>query len=131
MALTLADTDVLIDYLRRVEPSATVVTNAMLAGDLCTTTIARFELLTGVRTASERTSVLTLLRMIPSLTFDNDAAERAARTRQELAARGTPIETADLMIAGIALHHGLPLLTRNRKHFKRVPGLVLADLDAT
>jgi tRNA(fMet)-specific endonuclease VapC len=35
---------------------------------------------------------------------------------------------ADSLIAGIALEHDLPLLTRNRKHFSRVPGLKLVEI---
>ncbi len=32
---------------------------------------------------------------------------------------------ADSLIAGIALVHRIPLWTRNRRHFERVPGLDL------
>ena len=31
------------------------------------------------------------------------------------------------MIAGLCLHHGFALATGNRRHFSRVPGLVLHD----
>jgi predicted nucleic acid-binding protein len=37
---------------------------------------------------------------------------------------------ADSLIAGIVLLHGAKLLTRNRRHFERVPSLSLADLTA-
>ncbi len=33
---------------------------------------------------------------------------------------------SDLLIAAIALVHGVPLLTRNQRHFGRVPDLMLA-----
>jgi predicted nucleic acid-binding protein len=35
---------------------------------------------------------------------------------------------ADSLIAGIALANDLPLLTRNRSHFERVPDLKLVDI---
>jgi tRNA(fMet)-specific endonuclease VapC len=35
---------------------------------------------------------------------------------------------ADCLIAGIALAEDEALLTRNRRHFERVPGLRLVDL---
>jgi len=35
---------------------------------------------------------------------------------------------ADSLIAGIALANQLPLFTRNRKHFEKVPGLKLVNL---
>lgn len=36
----------------------------------------------------------------------------------------------DLAIAATALHHDLTLLTENRKHFERVPGLKIQSLSA-
>ncbi len=35
------------------------------------------------------------------------------------------IPDADLFIAATALHHDLTLVTRNLKHFERVPGIRL------
>lgn len=39
-----------------------------------------------------------------------------------------PIGTADYLIAGIVLANRGILLTRNRDHFERVPGLTLGTL---
>lgn len=38
-----------------------------------------------------------------------------------------PIGPSDLLIASIALHHRLTLVTHNVAEFSRVPGLHLAD----
>jgi len=38
---------------------------------------------------------------------------------------GMPIPTMDLLIGATAKLHGLPLLTRDREHFARIPGLVV------
>jgi predicted nucleic acid-binding protein len=54
------------------------------------------------------------------------AAEIAAATRRHLERRGQGIGVADYLIAGVCIAHGLPLLTRNVAHFRRVPGLALA-----
>ena len=43
--------------------------------------------------------------------------------RRELEGRGTTIAMSDYLIAGICRARSLPLLTRNRSHFERVPGL--------
>ena len=37
--------------------------------------------------------------------------------------RSRPISPADSWIAATAIHHGLPLVTHNRRHFENVPGL--------
>lgn len=41
----------------------------------------------------------------------------------DLLRNGECLATADALIAATCLHHGLPLLTRNTKHFIRVKGL--------
>jgi len=55
------------------------------------------------------------------------AADRAGGVRRELESRGDGIAMADSLIAGIVLTHGAQLLTRNRRHFERVPDLVIVE----
>ncbi|MGB7159201.1 MAG: type II toxin-antitoxin system VapC family toxin [Tepidisphaeraceae bacterium] len=38
---------------------------------------------------------------------------------------GRPIAPGDAWIAAIAMRHGMPLVSHNRKHFDGIPGLVL------
>jgi tRNA(fMet)-specific endonuclease VapC len=54
------------------------------------------------------------------LPFDRPAAELAGKIGGELERTGRPIGLADTMIAAIALHHGLELVTGNTGHFQRV-----------
>lgn len=37
--------------------------------------------------------------------------------------RARPVGIADSWIAATAIHHGLPLVTHNRRHFEAIPGL--------
>jgi tRNA(fMet)-specific endonuclease VapC len=53
--------------------------------------------------------------------------QRFARIRGDLRRRGLLIGDPDLFIAATALHHGLILVTRNRRHFDRIPDLKLYD----
>ena len=59
--------------------------------------------------------------LYPDKAFPVLYAESAAAF---LSAR-TPIPVMDLLIGVTARIHGLPLLTRERKHFHRIPGLVV------
>ncbi len=126
--MILADTDVLIDYLEGRGPGAEAVSQALRLDQLQTTTINYFELLAGARRRRQQESVLALLESIPVLPLDVDAARRAAEVRQLLERSGIGIGMGDSLIAGIALARGATLLTRNRRHFERVPGLPLAEL---
>jgi len=64
---------------------------------------------------------------LPNLPFDLPAARRYARIRDHLERAGQVIGGNDLMIAAIALTHGLTLVTNNGAEFQRVPGLQVED----
>jgi tRNA(fMet)-specific endonuclease VapC len=128
--MIVADTDVLIDYLAG-QGAADRVELELERRALATTSVSRFELLSGARTERQREVVQDLMDGMPALPLDAAAADEAATVRRELEARGEGIGMADSLIAGIVrLHQGV-LLTRNRRHFERVDGLQLAELDAT
>jgi predicted nucleic acid-binding protein len=57
------------------------------------------------------------------LPLDLESAFLAGDIQKELIRKGEIIDPEDCMIAGIALKSNEPLLTRNLKHFKRIPGL--------
>jgi predicted nucleic acid-binding protein len=124
--MIIAGTDVLILEGRR--PGAEAVSLALRQDQLQTTTLSSFELLAGVRTTRQQENVLALLYSIPILPLDFDAAQRAAELHRQLERSGTRIGMGDSLIAGIVLARGGSLLTRNRRHFERVPGLPLAEL---
>lgn len=126
--MIIADTDVLIDALRGREPSRSRVAREMSAGLLATTAMNAFELLSGARTPNEAAKVQTLLGALSILPVDIQASVQAAEVRRHLEAQGQTIGMADYLIAGVCLARGASLLTRNRHHFERVPGLLLGSL---
>lgn len=127
MALIVADTDVLIDFLAGREAAGSQVERALGAGELRTTVVSRFELLSGARTARQLRTIGRLLAQLSALPLDNAAADEAASVRRSLERRGRAIGMGDSLIAGIVLAAGAVLLTGNRRHFERVEGLQLAD----
>ncbi len=68
-----------------------------------------------------------LRQQFVSVPFDDSAAEEYGRIRSQLADLGTPIGPNDLLIAAIALTHGLILVTHNTTEFSRLDGLVIED----
>jgi tRNA(fMet)-specific endonuclease VapC len=123
--MTIADTDVLIDYLAG-KGEAEAVERLLSRGTLRTTVISRFELLSGARNAKQLARLVQLLAAVPSVTLDDPATDLASEIRRGLERLGEPIGMADSLIAGIVVSNGGTLLTRNRRHFERVPGITLA-----
>ncbi len=64
------------------------------------------------------------------LAFTEEIARRFGEENARLLAEGQPISQFDLAIAATALHHGMVLLSENRKHYRRIPTLQLESLKA-
>lgn len=123
--MTIADTDVLIDFLAG-RGDAETVEELLGQGVLRTTVITRYELLAGAKSGRQFQRVVELLAAVPSLALDDAAADAAGEIVKFLERSGRSIGMADSLIAGIVTSNGGMLLTRNRRHFERVPGLRLA-----
>lgn len=65
-----------------------------------------------------------------TLPLDLVALDAAADIYADLRRKGTPLEDADLLVAGIALANDAVLVTRNFKHFERIDGLRLESWEA-
>lgn len=76
------------------------------------------------RTLWQRLSrdVLDRIRILP-LGFEE--AVRAGEVLATLEARGKTLGIEDVLIGATALEHGLTLVTRNLKHFRRIEGLAV------
>jgi tRNA(fMet)-specific endonuclease VapC len=126
--MIIADSDVLIDALRGRVAVTERIALELSMGALATTSITAFELWSGARSPRAMSQVRALLSALTILPLDRQAADRAAEVRRDLEASGTPIGMADYLIAGICLTRSAILLTRNRAHFERVPGLSLGRI---
>jgi len=67
----------------------------------------------------------TFLSGVTVLSFNRVIMRRFAHIRGALRRQGQLIGDPDILIAATALHHDLILLTRNRRHFERIPDLRL------
>jgi tRNA(fMet)-specific endonuclease VapC len=63
------------------------------------------------------------LSAVEILTLDLNSAERAGRIYADLERTGQPIGRADPMIAAIAIHNNLTLITGNTTHYERIQKL--------
>lgn len=69
------------------------------------------------------------LQLVSVLTLDLDIVRRFGDIRGRLRLTGKLIPDNDLLIAATALRYDLTLVTRNRRHFDRIPGLRLHEPD--
>lgn len=123
--MILADTDVLIDYLLGIQPVASQIRSYAESNRLRTSAISCFELLSGADLSRRGDEVRKLVATIRVLPVDLESAALAAEVRKTLSAKGFSIGMGDCLIAGTTLANGLPLFTRNRKHFQHIPELTL------
>lgn len=128
----LLDTDVLSLYLKAGDNAVVQHGRQYLRehGSLSFSIITYYEIVSGLRHRDARKQLEGFFafaacnRIIPMTRRSADlAAEHYARLRLQ----GTPLDDIDLLIAGIALAHGLVLVTRNRNHFDRIEGLTIED----
>ncbi len=93
--------------------------------------VVKAELIYGARKSHQVAKNLRNLREffapIMSLPFDDDCSEEYGKVRADLERAGTPIGANDLMIASIARHHDLTLVTNNVLEFSQVVGLPVED----
>lgn len=75
--------------------------------------------------AEQLRSLRIFMRAYPVIPLSEPVMETFARTRAHLRRQGQMIADLDLLIAATAITHNLTLITRNRRHFERVPDLVL------
>ena len=130
---TVVDSSVLIAVERGQLDPATLA-NQDDAEQLAMSAITASELLHGVhrlKSAVKRARasrfVEGAIATISVIDFDLDVARVHAELDAELAAAGTSIGEADLMIAATALVNRFTVVTHNTQHFFKVPGLTVED----
>lgn len=124
MEVALLDADVLIDYLLD-EGAAIAVAERLKARAAATSAVVVYELTRGIADG-ERDELRQALRGVRVYPLDDRAARKAAELWRHLESKGQRIGDRDVLTAAIALTAGLPLVTRNAHHFRRVPGLKFA-----
>lgn len=123
------DTDVIIDYLKKRQPGAELLKKAYLKYRLHVTSITVYELMYGVQKSAKTGLIDRLLRHVTVIPLDEAAARKAASLHYSLTSKGMDIGVKDAFIAAMCEVHKLPLLTRNVKHFGRIPGLKLLPIE--
>lgn len=126
--MLLYDSDVLIDFLRGAEPAATYVRDDLLRGRVCVSAMTVFELRSGARSARQQQAVEALLAATQVVAMDGAVASLAGDWFRDLKASGQEVGAADCLIGATCSIHRAQLVTRNQRHFKRMPSVMLSSL---
>lgn len=127
----LLDTNLVIAMLKDPRGSAASRLRRTAAAAIAICSVVEGELYHGARKYGDpaRRKVLLdgLLAPFDSLPFDSACLPQYARIRDDLERRGQIIGGNDLLIAAIALTHGLTVVTHNSEEFHRVSDLRVED----
>ena len=119
------DTDVMIEHLRGM--GGGLVGRLEDRAELATTVVNAFELYHGAyrskKTAKNLSAVKNLLSVLDLLGMDDASAERPGEALASLEREGRAVDPRDLFIGCVAIQNGCAVVTNNREHFGRVPGL--------
>jgi tRNA(fMet)-specific endonuclease VapC len=125
----LVDTDWVIDYLNA-QPQAIATLQRLEPQGLAVSIITYAEVYEGIlyghNPAQAQRGFRHFLRPVDVLPINRRITHRFAAVRGGLPRNiRQQLGDMDLLIAATALHHGLTLITNNRRDFQYVPGLVL------
>jgi predicted nucleic acid-binding protein len=113
MALLL-DTCILVDLLRGNQVAASAVAAFDERPNVCA--VSALELLAGARSQREETKIENVLATFSSVGIDDLMFRRAGRILYHYR-KSHNLDFADALIAAVAEHSGLTLVTLNLKHF--------------
>lgn len=123
--LVVADTDAVIDFFTDSPPLSRVLAGLLQEGRLAVTAVTVFELYAEVRGAKRLKQLEAFFDRVPVLTLGLLAAAYAGKVYNDLKSQGKTIGNQDILVAGICLANGLPLITRNGAHFTPIKDLTL------
>ena len=123
----LLDTDFLIAVLKRNPQVKELLQELEGDGVQATTIFNAQELLFGAsltkRSGENTKKALEFLSQFNLLNYDVESMRETVEIKKRLRKTGEPIGVTDERIAGIAMRNQAVILTRNLKHFNRIPGL--------
>ncbi|HZY48108.1 MAG TPA: type II toxin-antitoxin system VapC family toxin [Candidatus Bathyarchaeia archaeon] len=124
------DTTFLVDLVRA-KPEAEKKLLYYIENDerITTTPVNAAELYDGAYSLKGRRQeadrVRGLLEHLELLDISLAVCEKYGRLTNELKSKGSPIGDMDTLVASTALAHRQILLTRNKAHFEKIPGLII------
>ena len=124
----LVDSDWVIDFLKG-QPEAVRLFGELIPEGIAISILTFGEVLEGIlfsrSSRDDEGAFENFLEGANVVSLTTGIMRRFAEVRGELRRTGKLIADIDLLIAATAISHDLTLVTRNARHFERVPGIEL------
>ena len=125
----LLDTDAVVNQLR----GKAKIKENIIENGAAMSIITFGELLYGAEKSTNKESSLAIINgfiadlQIDILGLNQEIMQIYAKTKTSLEETGKRLDEFDLLIAATAVFHSLSIATLNLRHFKRIPGLRIAN----
>jgi len=120
----LIDTSAWVDFFRGASKTADAVAQFIEKGQASICGVISYELIQGAKSDDEALHLSGVLSALNYIEMTSDLWISAGNISADLRRKGTTLPMSDLLIAAIALKHGLEVLTLD-EHFASIPGLKL------
>lgn len=118
-----ADTGIFIEHLRAKDKLITSLYKLSENSEIYISAVTVYELYMGATTKGKEADVRMITENFTVLPFTDAVAQKAAEIYHKLRMSNQMIEFRDIFIAATCIVNELPIVTLNKKHFKRVDGL--------
>ncbi len=119
------DTSFLIDLFKGERRTLSIIDS-----DVATTIITYHEILSGIKHKKAKKEEMFFRRFfskIKILEFDLNAAEKSSEIMADLLIAGRPVNTLDVLIAGIAIANGAEKIATRDKDFMEISNVSLLE----
>lgn len=121
------DTDIIIDYLRGRNENQEILPTLIRKYEVYISQVSIYELYYGGYYSGKLKPVEDVLAMLIPFDWTPEDSKKAAQSHVTLSKAGKTLNIKDIFVAGPCLTRGIPIITRNINHFKKIKGLKVID----
>lgn len=126
MDKVLVDSDILIDYFRTSKGLLPDLISFQIGGkiEIYISSVTVFELFAGSSSKKDKVKIQELIEKLKVIVFDGKLAQFAGELTRD---NKLSVPLADFIIASSALYIDALIATRNKEHFRPIPGIKFFD----
>lgn len=120
----LVDTCIWIEFFKGGSDTGERLASLIVEDSVIMCGVVLFELLQGIKSDTEKITILNAISELPYIEMDKTIWERSAAISSSLRKNGVTVPISDILMASISLQYNLSIFTFD-KHFESIPGVNL------